>query len=258
MTDREQFRALAENLKNNKWVVMLSTEMDKLIFEALDIAAGQTSPESAQQLTDFAELKLLIDEYDPTNSDWNFRKNVLLDVLVRLWPKASQLGKAQSSPVSGLSSRDQTYEIVLRELETKHPIPTTVLLATRIANALCDHAQSPDRPKVDPAELWERYLEEIRADRGSPSPQGAMAFAVDALTSPDTSTDRALLPRKLTAENGAKAALIGEFHEDFGILDENGDEQYVKVAVTWDTIKRIWEAAVRHFEGPESSPERER
>lgn len=35
---------------------------------------------------------------------------------------------------------------------------------------------------VDPAELWERYLEEIRADRGTPSPQGAMAFAVDALT----------------------------------------------------------------------------
>ncbi len=67
--------------------------------------------------------------------------------------------------------------------------------------------------------------------------------------------ERVLLPRRLTAENGAKAALIGEFHEDFDILDENGDEQYVKVAVTWDTIKRIWEAAVRHFEGPDTSPE---
>lgn len=35
---------------------------------------------------------------------------------------------------------------------------------------------------IDPAELWERYLDEIRADRGEPSPQGAMAFAVDHLT----------------------------------------------------------------------------
>lgn len=62
------------------------------------------------------------------------------------------------------------------------------------------------------------------------------------------STDSILLPRKLTAENGAKAALIGEFYEDFGLLDEDGNEQYVKVAVTWDTIKRVWDAAVAHFE----------
>jgi len=41
------------------------------------------------------------------------------------------------------SSRDRIYEVVLRELETQHPIPTTVLLATRIANALSD--TRPDR-----------------------------------------------------------------------------------------------------------------
>lgn len=41
------------------------------------------------KLSDFAELKLLIDEYDPSQSDWNFRKNVLLDILVRIWPKES-------------------------------------------------------------------------------------------------------------------------------------------------------------------------
>jgi hypothetical protein len=63
----------------------------------------------------------------------------------------------------------------------------------------------------------------------------------------------AVLPLKLTAENGAKAALIGEFHEDFGLLDESGDERYIKVAVTWDTIKRIWDAAVQHFAVSHSS-----
>lgn len=42
-------------------------------------------------------------------------------------------------------TRDQIYDIVLRELETRHPIPTTVLLATRIANALA--AQPPAAPK---------------------------------------------------------------------------------------------------------------
>jgi hypothetical protein len=51
---------------------------------------GMTMDEIAdavESLTDFAELKLLIDEYDPAKSDWNFRKGVLLDILVRLWPQ---------------------------------------------------------------------------------------------------------------------------------------------------------------------------
>ena len=39
------------------------------------------------RLANFAELKLLIDEYDTPNSDWNFRKGVLLDILVRIWPQ---------------------------------------------------------------------------------------------------------------------------------------------------------------------------
>jgi len=39
------------------------------------------------RLANFAELKLLIDEYDPVNSDWNFRKGILLDILVRIWPQ---------------------------------------------------------------------------------------------------------------------------------------------------------------------------
>jgi hypothetical protein len=44
-------------------------------------------------------------------------------------------------PLYALSAcRDEIYEIVLRELETKHPIPTTVLLATRITNALTSNS----------------------------------------------------------------------------------------------------------------------
>jgi hypothetical protein len=59
---------------------------------------------------------------------------------------------------------------------------------------------------------------------------------------------QASLPRRLTAENGAKAALIGEFHEEFHFMDEEGDECTTKVPVSWDTIKRIWAAAVEHFD----------
>lgn len=66
------------------------------------------------------------------------------------------------------------------------------------------------------------------------------------------------LPRKLTAENGAKAALIGEFHETYYVMCEDGEEHPVNVPVTWDTIKRIWDAAVAHFDrtAQVSSPHR--
>lgn len=61
-----------------------------------------------------------------------------------------------------------------------------------------------------------------------------------------------LLPDRLTAENGAKAALSGEFFEEFemhcGCDDDGEDEtELVSVAVTWTTIKQIWKEAVAFF-----------
>lgn len=54
-------------------------------------------------------------------------------------------------------------------------------------------------------------------------------------SAPDT--DAVLLPRELTAENGAKAALMGEFRADH----DGGDY------VSWDTIKRIHRRVVELF-----------
>lgn len=69
-----------------------------------------------------------------------------------------------------------------------------------------------------------------------------------------------LMPERLTAENGAKAALIGDFtipHEAacsacyFGFADEEcefcgGEVPYTEyVTVPWDTIQGIYAAAVK-------------
>lgn len=54
-----------------------------------------------------------------------------------------------------------------------------------------------------------------------------------------------LMPRRLTAENGAKAALIGEFRERY--CSSSGAT--VTVDIPWTTIKDIYAAAVRHFHG---------
>jgi hypothetical protein len=73
--------------------------------------------------------------------------------------------------------------------------------------------------------------------------------------------DRLLMPVALTAENGAKGLLAGEFFEEFPITCQfcNGNsEEYceecgntgaqtIKIPVSWTTIKRIYAMAVNHL-----------
>lgn len=70
---------------------------------------------------------------------------------------------AQGEPVASLQRR-AVYEIVLRELETKHSIPTTVLLATRIMNALAALPSSPaPAPQSGPGWVERTDQEQIDA-----------------------------------------------------------------------------------------------
>jgi len=57
------------------------------------------------------------------------------------------------------------------------------------------------------------------------------------------------MPRSLTAENGAKALLIGEFKESYGIYnEEEGYHHTEEVDVEWSTIKEIYNKIVEHYE----------
>lgn len=68
-----------------------------------------------------------------------------------------------------------------------------------------------------------------------------------------------LMPRKLTAENGAKAALSGDFaeHKVINCPECFGDDECescdgsglikFEVTVSWSTIKAIWEKGADHF-----------
>lgn len=77
--------------------------------------------------------------------------------------------------------------------------------------------------------------------------------------SPVTPDGYVLVPKKLTAENGAKSVLSGEFSETkfincpecFGddeceTCDGSGRIE-ITVPVTWTTIKEIWAKGVEHF-----------
>jgi len=60
-----------------------------------------------------------------------------------------------------------------------------------------------------------------------------------------------VMPRKLTAENGAKALLMGEFFEEHECSYYDADGKLVeyteKVPVSWDTIKEIYKKVVAHY-----------
>ena len=77
--------------------------------------------------------------------------------------------------------------------------------------------------------------------------------------------DKVLMPKRLTAENGAKKLLIGEFKEKVIFHCENCDgegsfeyggtclecggsgEYSVSVPISWDNIKSIYRKIVEHF-----------
>ncbi len=60
-----------------------------------------------------------------------------------------------------------------------------------------------------------------------------------------------VMPRSLTAENGAKALLMGEFFEEHECSYYNEDGELVeyteKVPVSWTTIKEIYAKIVSHY-----------
>ncbi len=77
--------------------------------------------------------------------------------------------------------------------------------------------------------------------------------------SPVIPDDFVMVPMRLTAENGAKGTLLGEFSETiflncsecFGndecdTCDGSGRIE-IKVPVSWTTIKAIWVKGVEHF-----------
>ena len=86
-----------------------------------------------------------------------------------------------------------------------------------------------DKADCNPSPNYEQQPLYLRADGGTAMvPEGMV-----------------LVPRELTAENGAKSALLGEFHLD--CYEGTGNEGHV---VPWDTIKEIHRRMVSLFAAP--------
>ncbi|HBC1013424.1 TPA: hypothetical protein IGZ65_005211 [Escherichia coli] len=112
-------------------------------------------------------------------------------------------------------------------------------------------------------EQWlEQRHDKIDVDCGCVSTETLMHWmrvAYEAGNSPVTPDGWVIVPKKLTAENGAKGVLSGEFSEttfiscpecfgddDCDTCDGSGRIE-IKVPVTWTTIKSIWDKGIAYF-----------
>jgi hypothetical protein len=68
--------------------------------------------------------------------------------------------------------------------------------------------------------------------------------------------NKVIMPKELTAENGAKSLMIGEFFETREI--ENPEDEYEtrieKIPISWTSIKGIYKKVVEHFGRPIDNP----
>lgn len=178
----------------------------------------------------------------PETGDWLYDDPIELAKAIRKGP--------DMPPVQPVADSEPAAEITedLGRLFVKIHYPTTLKAGTKLYR----HAQpAPIAPVCT-----------------YPSGDGSLRWPcpVHPGSSPVIPDGSVMVPMRLTAENGAKGALSGEFSETkfvncpecFGddeceTCDGSGRIE-ITVPVTWTTIKEIWAKGVEHFAAAPQSP----
>ena len=124
--------------------------------------------------------------------------------------------------------------------------------------AMLQGAEPVSQPYTLPANSFTDEELEGMSHGDNPQANAYRELLARRLNSPATPDGWVMVPMKLTAENGAKAALIGEFnleytltcHECFGegCDDCSGEGAWINtIPIDWTTIKEIWAKGVEHF-----------
>ncbi|HGY2638801.1 TPA: hypothetical protein ACNVZR_001127 [Citrobacter freundii] len=183
------------------------------------------------------------------------------DYLVKESQGESRFGEPvirESSPTASeelLSAMEEVLRISDRDHEAWHKVRSGIascraaMLQAGNSPVIPDEAYSDDCPDLYPSQP-DAWAEGWNACR---------AAILQAGNSPVTPDGYVLVPKKLTAENGAKRVLSGEFSEtkfincpecfgddDCETCDGSGRIE-ITVPVTWTTIKAIWAKGVEHF-----------
>ncbi len=140
------------------------------------------------------------------------------------------------------------------------PIWSVITDLERNIAPLYIHAQQPvvpeEKPMPNPLSMY--AVDAVAAIAEVKGWNACRAAMLQAGNSPVIPDGYMMVPMRLTAENGAKAALLGEFnleytltcHECFGegCDDCSGDGTWTStMPIDWTTIKEIWDKAINNF-----------
>lgn len=149
-------------------------------------------------------------------------------------------------------------------METKVPVDKQddIIRFARAVEAITEKTKSAKLPIADATFAYHDPLTgELFLDGGARmSLSQEVANRVIPLYKKLPDSDFMTLPKKLTSENGAKYALIGEVQFTYEIpcsnndcdsfcndCDGSGCTDYSE-SISWSTIKEIWDKAIQHFE----------
>jgi hypothetical protein len=153
--------------------------------------------------------------------------------------------------ISHTSTLAKFEEAVRKDERSRSSSEALIQAALRRAEGLTAQLAKPDwvprRAHVEQARNSIEKLARMLADITAGHAQGQQV--------PD---GYVLVPRELTAENGAKAFLSGEFSETFDYMDDEGDECVADIPVSWTTIKAIHKKMVSLFAPSDTSTTHER
>ncbi|EOH6068116.1 hypothetical protein ACMATQ_002242 [Klebsiella michiganensis] len=140
------------------------------------------------------------------------------------------------------------------------PIWSVITDLERNIAPLYIHAQQPvvpeEKPMPNPLSMY--AVDAVAAIAEVKGWNACRADMLQAGNSPVIPDGYMMVPMRLTAENGAKAALLGEFnleytltcHECFGegCDDCSGEGTWTStMRIDWTTIKEIWDKTINHF-----------
>ncbi|MDD9665049.1 hypothetical protein, partial [Klebsiella pasteurii] len=140
------------------------------------------------------------------------------------------------------------------------PIWSVITDLERNIAPLYIHAQQPvvpeEKPMPNPLSMY--AVDAVAAIAEVKGWNACRAAMLQAGNSPVIPDGYMMVPMRLIAENGAKAALLGEFnleytltcHECFGegCDDCSGEGTWTStMPIDWTTIKEIWDKAINHF-----------
>lgn len=180
-----------------------------------------------------------------------------------------ELIKEIKERIDSLDVRDnierRAYEIALASLEAEAPnlpggftIEEAKELHENLVKSHISQALSGEKMKKKDRDADLRWIHGVIV-QAAWFVKASLEQAALSGTPPVTPDGWVIVPKKLTAENGAKGVLSGEFSEttfiscqecfgddDCDTCDGSGRIE-IKVPVTWTTIKSIWDKGIAYF-----------